>query len=275
MAFTKPGPAAGADSGTGMTIEIDVSMTYELGAERTALLALQAARTDGQVVAKERLDIDDAELRAVAGEMGFGRRTWVRVGGDALRLRYRARVDVVRAPVRLDGLAAAPMDALPTDQITFLRPSRYCQSDRLEEFAGREFGHLSGGKKITAILDWIAAEMDYAPGHSDTATTLLDTFETRKGVCRDYAHMLCGLARASRVPARYVSAYGVAVDPPDFHAVAEVWLDDRWHLVDPTGMCRADDLVLIGIGRDAADVPFMETPDDARLLDQRIRVSRI
>jgi transglutaminase-like putative cysteine protease len=86
--------------------------------------------------------------------------------------------------------------------------------------------------------------------------------------------MLCGLARASRVPARYVSAYGVSVAPPDFHAVVQVWLDNRWHLIDPTGMCDADELVLIGIGRDAADVPFMETPDEARLLDQRIRVSR-
>jgi transglutaminase-like putative cysteine protease len=257
-----------------MKIDIDVSMTYELGAERTALLALEPARIEGQVVAEEQLDIGDAELRSLAGEMGFGRRTWACLSSEVMRLRYRARVDVDRALVRLDGLPAAPMDTLPTDQITFLRPSRYSQSDRLEAFAEREFGRFAGGERIKAIIDWIAAELEYAPGHSDNATTLLDTFETRRGVCRDYAHMLCGLARASRVPARYVSAYGVSVDPPDFHAVVQVWLDNRWHLIDPTGMCGADELVLIGIGRDAADVPLMETPDEARLLDQRIRVSR-
>ena len=258
-----------------MKIDIDVSMSYELGAERTALLALEAAGIEGQVVTEEQLDIGDAELRHIAGEMGFGRRTWANLSSDVMRLRYRARVNVDRAPVRLDGLPAAPMDALPLAEITFLRPSRYCQSDRLEPFAEREFGHFAGGDRIAAILDWITAELEYVAGHSDSATTLLETFETRKGVCRDYAHMLCGLARASRIPASYVSAYGASVDPPDFHAVVQVWLDSRWHLIDPTGMCGADELVVIGIGRDAADVPFMETPDEARLLDQRICVSRV
>jgi transglutaminase-like putative cysteine protease len=258
-----------------MKIHIDVSMTYELGAERTALLALEPARIEGQVVTEETLEIGDAELRPIAGETGVGRRVWARLNSDIMRLRYRSRVDVLRPPVRLDGLAAAPMDALPPEQITFLRPSRYCQFDRLDAFAAEQFGRFSGGERVAAIMGWIAAEMEYAPGQSDSGTTLIETFETRKGVCRDFAHLLCGLLRASRIPARYVSAYGVSVDPPDFHAVVQVWLDNRWHLIDPTAMCSADELVLIGVGRDAADVPFMETPDEARLLDQQVRVSRL
>lgn len=257
-----------------MQIEIDVRLTYELGAERTALLALEGARTDDQTVAEERLSIEDAELHPIAGEGGFGQRTWVRLDGNLLQLDYRARVEVTRPPVRLDGLAADHIDALPAELIAFLRPSRFCQSDQLETFAAHRFGHLSGGAKVAAIVAWIAAELEYVPGHSDAATTLLDTFASRKGVCRDYAHMLCGLARASHIPARYVSAYGLSVDPPDFHAVVQVWLDGAWHLVDPTGMCGADELVLIGAGRDAADVPFMETPDEARFLDQRVQVRR-
>jgi len=84
---------------------------------------------------------------------------------------------------------------------------------------------------------------------------------------------MCGLARASHIPARYVSAYGARVDPPDFHAVVEVWLEAGWHLVDPSGMCPADELVLIGVGRDAGDVPFMETPDEARFIAQQVSVT--
>lgn len=255
-----------------MKLEIDVSLTYALGAERTALLALQAAREQGQVVVEDKLDIDDAELSFMDGEWGMGQRCWARLSSEIMRLTYRATVGVSRQPERLDGLPAVPLHELPTEQVTFLRPSRFCQSDQFETFAEREFGQHSGGEKIMAMMHWIAEKMAYDPVHSHSETTLLETFATRKGVCRDYAHLLCGLARASHIPARYVAAYGASVDPPDFHAVVQVWLDNQWHLVDPTGMCSADELVLIGVGRDAADVPFMETPDAAQFMDQKVRV---
>jgi transglutaminase-like putative cysteine protease len=255
-----------------MTIDIEVSLTYELGAARLALLAVEAAQTKDQVVTECHLDVENAVLRHLTGEHGFGGRIWALVGGPTLCLRYRARVDLSRAPVNLDGLSAAPLDELPDGLITFLRPSRFCQSDQFETFAANEFGHLSGGDKIAAMIEWIQSALTYAPGASDSGTTLLDTFSSRKGVCRDYAHMLCGLARASHIPARYVSAYGPSVNPQDFHAVAQVWLENEWQLVDPSGMCTADELVLIGAGRDAADVPFMETPDEARFLAQEVQV---
>jgi transglutaminase-like putative cysteine protease len=255
-----------------MKIDIDVALTYRLGPSRVALLALEAARTEGQLVIGERLDVANAVHHGIAGEGDVGRRSWVRTEAEVLNLAYRSTVELSRGPVRLETLGAARWEALPADLIVFTRPSRYCQSDRFETFAEHRFGALSGGRKIAAILDWIAGEMEYAPGHSDSSTTVLETFATRKGVCRDYVHLLCCLTRASHIPARYVSAYGVSVDPPDFHAVAQVWLDGAWHLVDPSGMCSAEELVIIGAGRDAADVPFMETPDEAVFVDQSVRV---
>ncbi len=54
--------------------------------------------------------------------------------------------------------------------------------------------------------------------------------------------MLITLARASGIPARYVSVFAPRVEPQDFHAVAEVFLADpggqggTWQLVDATGM---------------------------------------
>ena len=41
---------------------------------------------------------------------------------------------------------------------------------------------------------------------------------------RDYAHLLVTMARAAAIPARFVSCFAPGVDPPDFHAVAEVFL---------------------------------------------------
>ena len=257
-----------------MSLCISVSLTYELGAERTAMLAVEAAKTRGQVVVEDQLDIDDAEISIIDGEWGLGQRHWIRVTTDIIQLRYHAKVCVSRPSARLKDLASTQLQELPSEQVTFLRPSRFCQSDQIEPFVAHHFGHLSGGEKIMAIVDWMAAEMAYDPAYSNSDTTFLDTFVKRRGVCRDYAHLLCGLARASHIPARYVSAYGASVEPPDFHAAVQVWLDNQWQLIDPTGMCSADELVIIAVGRDAADVPFMETPDEARFVAQQVRVTR-
>ena len=100
-------------------------------------------------------------------------------------------------------------------------------------------------------------EMDYVPGSSDTETTAADAFVSRQGVCRDYAHLLASFARAAGIPARLVSAYAWRLEPPDFHAVVEVWLDGGWHLVDPTGLAPIEGMARIAVGRDATDIAFM------------------
>jgi transglutaminase-like putative cysteine protease len=92
-------------------------------------------------------------------------------------------------------------------------------------------------------------------------------------VCRDYAHVLISLARAAAIPARFVSAYAPNVKPQDFHAVAEVYLDGAWHLVDPTGMARADEIVRIGVGLDAAEVSFLSSFGPMTLFSQTVGVT--
>jgi transglutaminase-like putative cysteine protease len=258
-----------------MKIDIDVSLTYELGSAKLALLALEVAETEDQIVTADDLHVQDALLQRIEGETGFGTRTWARVDGAKLRVDYKASVDVRRQPAQFECLSATPLDELRGELITFVRPSRYCQSDQFESFVAQEFGHISGGEKIAAMVEWIQSELTYNSGTSNTGTTLKETFSSRQGVCRDFAHMLSGLARAAYIPARYVSAYGPSVNPQDFHAVVQVWLNNQWHLIDPTGMCTPDELVLIGVGRDAADVPFLETPDEARLLEQKVRVTSV
>ena len=257
-----------------MHIDIDVVMDYQLSCVEPVLLTLEAARTDGQTVLDTLLEVEGATLQWINAEGMVGQRVWAFVTSDRLTMRYRASVEVTRSCTALDSLAATPFHALPSEVMTYLRPSRFCQSDLFTDFVAEAFGHLSGGMKIAAMRDWIMAEITYVSGSSNPATTATDTFGAREGVCRDYAHLMCSLARAANIPARYASVYGVDVDPPDFHAVAEVWLDGSWHLVDATGMGTAEGLVLIGSGRDACDVAFMENENGAQPLNQIIRVSR-
>jgi len=114
-----------------------------------------------------------------------------------------------------------------------------------------------------AALGLIATNFSYVPGASDASTDATASFIAREGICRDYAHVLVTLARASSIPARYVACYAPGVTPQDFHAVAEVFLADpsgeggTWQLVDATGMADLSNTVKIGVGRDAADVSFV------------------
>ncbi len=256
-----------------MRIAIDVIMEYQLSCVEPVLLTLAAAHTDGQTLCSSRLDVEGANLQWIDAEAKVGQRVWAFLSTEQLNLRYRAIVDVTRPLVPLEELAPTTFHALPADVMGYLRPSRFCQSDLFTSFVGHTFGHLTGGAKIAAMRDWIEAEIAYISGSSNPATTAIDTFVARAGVCRDYTHLMCSLARAANIPARYTSVYGIGVTPPDFHAVAEVWLDGAWHLVDPTGMSQADRLVVIGSGRDAVDVAFMENENGAMPLNQSIQVA--
>ncbi|MFU8883262.1 MAG: transglutaminase-like domain-containing protein [Rhodobacterales bacterium] len=257
-----------------MRIEIAVDMQYSLGGDPMVLLNIEAAQVPGQTIVQHHLGIDFATIARVAGEGGVGQRVWACVASDQMWLGYRATVEVDRPTVALESLSAAAPHDLPGEVFTYLRPSRFCQSDLFQNFAAQRFGGLQGGQKVAAIRDWVARELRYVPASSHAETTVLETFTSREGVCRDYAHMVCALARAAQIPARYASVYGPDVTPQDFHAVAEVWLDGAWHMVDATGMGHPGEMVLIAVGRDAHDIAFMETQTPAYLLNQQVRVSR-
>ena len=133
-----------------------------------------------------------------------------------------------------------------------------------------------------AIHDWIAGNFTYEPGSSTATTTGLDSFIERRGICRDYAHVLVMLARASGIPARFVSCFAPDVTPQDFHAVAEVFLSDpstpgggAWFLVDATGMAKPGEIVKIGVGRDAADVSFMTSFGATEFIEKSVTVARV
>lgn len=257
-----------------MRLTIDVTMQYQVPPNETALLTVEAAQTDGQTILSSELTAEHARLRHLSGSDIVGKRVWALVEGERLSLSYRAEAELDRVAPDLAHLNKNELTDLPGELWAFLHPSRYCPCDQFTNFVNRQFGHLHGGSKIAAMSDWVASELSYVPGSSNASTTAVDTFTSRMGVCRDYAHLLCSFARAAYIPARYVSVYALNVNPQDFHAVAEVWLDGAWHLVDPTGMSTADQMVVIASGRDAGDVAFMETPGWAYPIFQQVIVTR-
>ena len=255
-----------------MRIGIEVDLTYRFGSAADVLLQIEAAAMTDQRIEHEALTIwSDTPIAAVRGEDGIGQRCWSRGEGD-WRAAYRATVAIERASIDLASLPATDVRDLPGELVPYLLPSRYCQSERFEGFVAREFAGLSGGALAAALTQWVGNALDYRGNASTGETTALDTFASRSGVCRDYAHLLVSLARAAEIPARCVSAYAPGVDPPDFHAVAELWLGGGWHLVDATGMATCGEIARVAVGRDATDIAFMTVFGAASLVEQSVRV---
>lgn len=258
-----------------MRLGIEVTLDYMIDGAADVLLLIEAARMADQHLEVQDLRVySDVPLRAVSGENAIGQRCWVHCVGP-FRAEYRAIVEITRAPSDLAALRDTPIRLMPPETIPYLLPSRYCESDRLEGFVHQEFAGLSAGALAVALTQWVGDHLTYACGTSTGTTTAMMTFAERRGVCRDYAHLLVALARAGGIPARCVSAYAPGVDPPDFHAVAELWIGGGWHLIDPTGMASCADLARVAVGRDATDIAFMTVFGTAMLNWQNVAVTKL
>ena len=256
-------------------LSIDAWLDYTLAFPADLLFALEVAQMDDQVLVTDRLVATGVDLlHPIAGADSVGQRTWASAAGR-ISVHYTATVDVSRSPAVLANLGADRLHDLPPQVVQYLLPSRYCEADRFGTAVRREFGELAGGAMIEAMADWIRGHVEYVPGTSDTNTTAADTYVSRSGVCRDFAHLMTAMARAAGVPARVVGAYAWALEPQDFHAVTEVWLDGAWHLVDATGLAQTDGIVRVAAGRDATDISFLTIFGQAQLNEQRVTVDRI
>ncbi|GAA1050030.1 transglutaminase-like domain-containing protein [Arthrobacter russicus] len=143
--------------------------------------------------------------------------------------------------------------------IRYVRPSRYCESDRLLPTSYAEFPGLRGLALLAAVRSWVAQELRYVSGSSRGTDGAVETLLARRGVCRDFAHLAISLLRAKDVPARLAAVYAPGLAPMDFHAVAEAWVDGRWYTIDATGMAPRASMLRISTGRDASDTAFLST----------------
>ncbi len=255
-----------------MKLEISASLNYRLPEPVDLMLQIEAADGHGQRVLNASLDLGAPEVLArVPAAGGVCEPIWLR-GDGALRAGYRALVEVDRPAVDVRSLAAVPLHRLPASAVPYLNESRYCPSNKFHAFVDRRFGELEGGAKIGRMRDWIESRFTYVSGASTSETGALDSFVERRGVCRDYAHVMIALARAAHIPARMASVYALGVAPMDFHAVAEVYLAGDWHMVDATGMTKPTECARICTGRDAADIAFLTAYREIQLIEQSVTV---
>jgi len=154
-----------------------------------------------------------------------------------------------------------PVSALPSDVLVFLIASRYCDSDNLADFAWSQFHGIGGGARLVqAICDFVHDRIRFDYALANPKRVASDGLREGVGVCRDFAHLAVALCRAMNVPARYCTGYlgdiGVLPDPTpmDFSAWFEVFLNGRWYSFDARHNTPRIGRIVMGRGRDAADV---------------------
>lgn len=198
--------------------------------------SLTATADGAPIDAHEVEDAHGTRLHRIAAPVG------------RLEVTYRATVDG-----EADALSASESELL-----VYGRPSRYAESDALAPTASAEFAGIDDpAQLLAAVSSWVGTRLAYVPGSSLPTDGATRTLLARRGVCRDFAHLCVALLRGLGIPARLVAVYAPGLDPMDFHAVAEAWIDGAWRVVDATTLAPRSTLVRIATGRDAADTAFL------------------
>ena len=251
-------PASGPDHRA-----VGCSLSASVGEPTSIVLAVAVARSPGlRVVESLTVEVDGrtVEVRQLEGRVGT---RWHRatVPAGELEVRYRAEVEG----------RATPAVVVERDLVEDVRPSRYVQSDLLPGAlidAGEvaALGALDPVERVAAARVMVGELLDYSLGSSAATDGLPEVLATGRGVCRDFAHLMAGLLRATDLPARLVSVYAPELSPMDFHAVVEVAIEGRWWVVDATGLAPREGMLRIATGRDAADTAFLANDGSALTL---------
>lgn len=158
------------------------------------------------------------------------------------------------------------VEQVPAEALIYLLPSRFCESDLLSDFAWAQFAAVPAGwGRVQAVCDFVHDRLRFGYEHSSPTRTAFGALSDGVGVCRDFAHLAIALCRSLNIPARYCTGYvsDIGQPPPyapgDFAAWMEVYLGGRWWVFDPRNNDIRFGRVLIGRGRDAADVPLIHS----------------
>ncbi len=184
-----------------------------------------------------------------------------------VQLRYAAEVFDRGLPEDTPGdVPETPVQDLPLECLPYLTGSRYCETDKLSQFAWDKFGTVpAGGRRVQAVADFVHEHLQFDYLKARATRTAWEALQEGQAVCRDFTHLTIALCRALNVPARYCNGFlgdiGVPIDPNpmDFCAWAEVFINGRWFTFDARHNEPRIGRIVLARGRDAADVPMMTT----------------
>jgi transglutaminase-like putative cysteine protease len=180
------------------------------------------------------------------------------------------------------GVIRGTVERVP--DLAYLRETHLTAADdAIRDFAA-EHGRGASADRLSALHALLAAlhrEMAFDTAPTDAATSAVEAFALRRGVCQDLTHIFIAATRHLGIPARYVSGYfhrgdGV-IDQEAGHAWAEAKVSDLgWVGFDPAnGISTTEAHVRVAVGLDyvgAAPIRGSRRGGGGERLDVRLRV---
>ena len=257
-----------------ITVRVGCNIVYETSKPSPIVLVLSPRLREGkQLVTDEKLSFSPRMPRQqfvdINGNISYS--TVLTPGRNEIY--HDALVAVSSLPDEYDlSKLAVSIEKLPPELLRYTLPSRYCDTDKLLDFAWKHFGHINNGlQRVQAICDWTHENIEYRYGSGRSDISAYDVIDRRFGVCRDFAHVGIALCRAFNLPARYVTGhlpdinYDDSGKPMDFHAYFEVYLGDKWHTFDPRYNVPRIGRIKVAHGLDAVDGAFATIYGEAAL----------
>jgi transglutaminase-like putative cysteine protease len=248
-----------------VTLRVGCHLVYEVTGTTTLLLNVRPLRDRQHLVISESLTLG-ADLPAEEYVDGHGNHVYrlvLRHGSNTIH--HDAIVAVSSRPDNHDFVNTAPIPVgeLPPALMRYTLPSRYCDSDKLTNFAWEKFGHIEHGlPRVQAISEWLHRNIQYTYQSGRPDLSAWDVLQRGYGVCRDFAHLAVALNRTFNLPARYVTGHVPDIGFPDplghmdFHAYAEVYLGGHWYTSDARFHVPRIGRVKVSCGLDAVDGAF-------------------
>jgi transglutaminase-like putative cysteine protease len=248
-----------------LTLRVGCSLAYEATGPASLILDIKA-RPDGrhQVLAEGFTlgnNLPSEEFTDSHGNRFH--RVSLALGTNLIR--HDAIVAVSSKPDNHDAgfLAPLPPEDIPAELLRYTLPSRYCDSDKLINFAWEKFGSIEQGwPRVQAISKWVHDNIEYRFMSGRTDLSAWDVLQRGYGVCRDFAHLAVALNRTFNVPSRYVTGHLPDIGFPDpeghmdFHAYGEVYLGGKWLTTDARFHVPRIGRITVSCGMDAVDGAF-------------------
>jgi transglutaminase-like putative cysteine protease len=221
------------------------------------ILRLTPRNHEGQFVKRWRVEID-ADCRLDRGEDAFGNVTHAfTVEGPLESMRITAEGEVETEDMA--GHVRGVPERFPLG--FWLRDTALTRVEpEIAAFARRIAGGEGGDALATlhALMREIHGAFAFTVGATTSATTALEAFRQKAGVCQDLAHVFIASARSLGLPARYAGGYYLRTDT-DLQDAGHAWAEAYapglgWIGFDPAnGVCITGRYVRVGVGLDYLD----------------------
>jgi len=248
-----------------VTVRVGCSLVYEVTGGASLILNLKLRPDRNHVVVSEALALGDNLLAEEFDDSHGNRVIRVKLAPGTNCFRHDAIVSVSSQPDNHGIVATVPQAPgdLPASLLRYTLPSRYCDSDKLADFAWKKFGNIEHGMpRVQAISRWVHENVEYRYMSGNSDISAWDVLQRGYGVCRDFAHLAIALNRTFNLPTRYVTGHLPDIGFPDpgnhmdFHAYAEVYIGGTWFTTDARFHAPRIGRIKVSCGQDAVDGAF-------------------